>query len=110
MKNINKILVLTISFFPAVVFAASFKDFLDNIIGQLEVIPAFLMGLSMVFLLYNIFQYIQVGGEAKKREEQRAAITYSIILLFVMVSVWGLVAILVETAGLDNAPIVIPQI
>ncbi|HRY62279.1 MAG TPA: hypothetical protein P5056_00690 [Candidatus Paceibacterota bacterium] len=101
MKDLNKIIIAGISFFPMVAFAVDFKGFLGNIMSQLNILPAFLLALAVVYLLWNIVKYVQ-SGDPKKMAEAREVITYSIIFIFVMVSVWGLVDLLVNTFNLDG--------
>jgi uncharacterized membrane protein len=59
--------------------------------------------------MYNILQFIQ-SGDIKKKDEAQKMITYSIVFLFIMISIWGLVAILINTFALDSSTIKIPAI
>ena len=62
-----------------------------------------LTGLAVVWLLWNIVKYIEAGtGDPKARDTARDAIIFSIVLIFVMVSVWGLVGIVKGTVGIDS--------
>ncbi|HRY62280.1 MAG TPA: hypothetical protein P5056_00695 [Candidatus Paceibacterota bacterium] len=80
-----------------------------------QLVPLF-TGLAVVWLLWNIVNYIQAGGgDTKAREAARDAIVFSIILIFVMVSVWGLVGIIGETIGITDGgkaatPVELPSI
>ncbi|MEI6296442.1 MAG: hypothetical protein WCO84_02225 [bacterium] len=110
MKKFNKIflsifLALTPSFAFAVNSSLDFRGFLKNIMDQLDLIPQFIIGLAVLYLMLNIFTYIQSGSDLKKLEEATKMITYSVIAIFIMMSVWGLVRVLIGTFNLDNAPI-----
>ena len=70
--------------------------------GIIRPIVPFLIGLAIVVFLYGVIIMIfSKGGE--KMQEGKQNMLWGIIGIFVMVSVWGLVAILVNTFGLDNA-------
>lgn len=101
MKDLNKIFIVGAFLFPVLAFAVDFKGFLGNILEQLNILPGFFLALAVVYLLWNIVKYVQ-SGDAKKMAEAREVITYSIIFIFVMVSVWGLVNILIETFDLGS--------
>ncbi|HBM46027.1 MAG: hypothetical protein UT05_C0014G0005 [Parcubacteria group bacterium GW2011_GWF2_38_76] len=101
MKELNKLFVISLAIFPTIAFAIDFKGFIGNIIKQISVLPAFLTGLAVIYLLWNIVKYIQ-SGDPKKKDEAREVITYSLIFIFVMISVWGLVNLLVNTFQLGN--------
>lgn len=59
-----------------------------------------LIALSVIVFVWGVFRYTIVeGGE---RSKSRDIMLYGIIGLFVMVSVWGLVAIVRNTLGLQN--------
>lgn len=65
-------------------------DVLNPIIGTLIV-------LATVVFLWGIVRYLSAGGDTEKLKEARNFIVWGIIGLFVMVSVWGLVALLNNT-------------
>lgn len=65
------------------------------------VIPL-IIGLAVLLFLWGVLKYVTSGGDPEKRTEARNTMIWGIIAIFVMVSVWGLVNILVDTFGLDN--------
>ncbi len=56
---------------------------------------------AVVYFIYGIAMYVLSGSEEAKGAA-KDKIVYGIIALFVMVSVWGLVNILVRTFNLDT--------
>ena len=58
-----------------------------------------LIAAAVVWFLYGVFKFIVSAGDAEKRDEGRNAIITGIIGLAVMVSVWGLVRWVTNTAG-----------
>jgi len=65
-------------------------DILNPIIGVLIV-------LATVVFLWGIVKYLSAGGDAEKLKEARNFIVWGIVGLFVMLSVWGLVALINNT-------------
>ena len=67
-----------------------------------------LLGIALVYFLWGVIQYIRkLGGT--EREEAKQRIWYGLLALFVMVSVWGLVWLLVNSFGLDNNALPTPH-
>lgn len=94
-----------ISFITLPAIAAPIKDFkqladraVNTIIGP--VVPL-LIGLAVLVFLYGVLIFTFSEGGTKK-EEGKQYMIWGIIGLFVMVSVWGLVAVLQGTFNLDN--------
>lgn len=77
----------------------TFETVVDGIIETLDVVIIFILALAVVSFLYGIVTYIFRAGDETKRKEGVRFITYGIIGLFVMISVWGLVALLSNTIG-----------
>ena len=106
MKKILSLLFLVLVSVPAVsVLAASPKDFkgVVNLIieGILQPLVPFLIGLAVVVFIYGVLLLmLSEGGE--KKEEGKQYMLWGIIGIFVMVSVWGLVAIVSNTFKLDT--------
>ncbi len=57
------------------------------------IIP-FLIGLTVVIVIWGIFKYISSAGDTEKVAEGRKAVMYGIIALFLMLSFWGFVLII----------------
>ncbi len=62
----------------------------------------FVIALAVLVFLWGIFKLITAGGDQEKRKEATGYIIWGVIGLFVMVSVWGLVNILVTSVNLNN--------
>ena len=73
------------------------------------IIPLFI-GIGVLVFIYGVIQYIIKAGDEEARKSARPVIIWGIIGIFVMVSVWGLVNILVSTFGLQQTKPVYPQI
>jgi len=75
-----------------------FADLIDIIItGVINPIIVLIFALALVYFLWGVSRYIWHGGDESKRTEGYQMMIYGVIALFVMVSVWALVAILENT-------------
>jgi multisubunit Na+/H+ antiporter MnhB subunit len=84
-----------------------FQDIVTNIVDILKLIVPLLIGASILIFLYGLLTYILNSADEAKRKESISYISYGIIGLFVMVSVWSLAYMLTEFFGLSFG---IPQI
>lgn len=75
------------------------RDILDQVI-------ILLIAFGVVFLLYGIVKYIGSADDEENRSKAKSIMIYGIIGLFVMVSFWGFVNILIITFELDTTPYV----
>lgn len=85
---------------PAVTFAApqTFKELIDRAIVMMDLIVPTLIAASLVIYFYGIAQNIlQFGEDGKRSEKIRNFYGYGLIVLFVMVSVWGILQLMVNT-------------
>ena len=60
-------------------------------------ISAALRPLCVLLLLYGIFRFINAGGDEKRLTEAKQLVLWGVIALFVSVSFWGLVNVLLAT-------------
>jgi len=68
------------------------------LIGVMSNALYLIMAASVLYVVWGAFQLMK----EEKREEAKNTVLYGIIGLFVMISIWGLVNILTNTAGLGN--------
>lgn len=124
MKNFKKIIIYITAFFAPTLsfaqntssgslctykYAKSLQGYMCEIykiVGQ-YLIPILSLA-AMGFFIWNIVQYIRFADNQAKRKEYRQSMIWGVIALFVMVSVWGIVAILGGIVGTETS--VIPQI
>ncbi len=64
--------------------------------------------LALIYFLWGVGRFILSAGDEQKRGEARNIMVWGIIALFVMVSVWGLVNVLVSTFGLRFSNLIVP--
>jgi hypothetical protein len=74
------------------------------------VIVPLVFTIAFLVFIWGIFTYFIAAGENdEKRETGKKLMLYGIVGFFLMVSVWGLVNILLNTAQLNNQQIPLPQ-
>ncbi len=61
----------------------------------------FVAWLTVLVFLWGLFQMVR-SSDGAAREEARGYVIWGVVALFVMVSVWGLVNLLVRTFNLEN--------
>ncbi len=118
-KTLSKFLIGSVGFLtPMFVFAQSRNgagsgvlNLLNEVQGVIAAVIPILIGLALLAFMWGILLYLFSGG---KKEEGRMFMIWGIVALFVMTSVWGLVAIVRSTVLSDTNsnqlnPVDIPQ-
>lgn len=107
MKKIYKIgTVASLFVFPFFTYAQqgkTLRDLVATFIGYLQVAITLIISLAMVSFVWNVYRYFfmsDVSGEKKK--EAGLYVLYSTVGFFVILSVWGFVAILRNTFKLPD--------
>jgi hypothetical protein len=79
-------------------------QYLLSIIGFINVVLVpVLFAVAFIVFIWGIFYYFIAGGaNEEKRDQGKQLAVWGIVALFVMVSVWGLVNVLVGTFGFGN--------
>ena len=93
--------------FLAFAQANNFKGLVQIVIGLIQDLIPLVVALTLLVFIWGIFQLVRSNSE-DSRAEAIAVITYGIVSLFVMVSVWGLVSILTST--FFGGALIIPQL
>ena len=75
----------------------------------LNMIVPLLIAFAVVFFLFGLIKYV-TSGDAEDKSAARSYMIWGVVAIFVMTAVWGLVALLSNTLGLQNGPIPGPQL
>ena len=97
-KNIVNYLLCALMAFPVFTLAAAVGDIggiITLIRNLFSAVLPLIMGLALIYFLWSLTNYMLKAGE--EQAEARHQMMWGIIILFVMVSVWGLVGILDST-------------
>lgn len=106
--TLAKALAFGSAFFPVVALAQvsgsvsdvnSALEFIRTLINA--VIPI-LIGIAVLWFIWGVISFVAAGDSEESRKAARNRIIWGIVFIFVVVSVWGLVNILIETFGLTN--------
>jgi len=102
----KKLIALSLFALPGFVSAQDVTDansLIAKISSILNAVIPILVSFAVVYLIYAIVKYI-IAGDEDKRKEGKTMVGYGILGLFLILSIWGLVNILVRTFGLRNTP------
>lgn len=69
-----------------------------------------IISLTVLVFVWGLFKLVMAGDSEDARAEARGYITWGVVALFVMVSVWGLVNILVRSFALSNTMPAMPEV
>ncbi len=78
-----------------VTFISVFQELLNDLVP-------ITMGIAVITFLYGVVKFIKSAEQPEEREEGKKIIAYGLLAIFVMVSMWGFVNIIVGTV-LPNA-------
>jgi hypothetical protein len=99
MKKVLAIAVVSI--FPVLAFAQDLQGLLGITKNIINMLVPILIGLAVVYFLWQVIQYT-VSGDEDKKKEAKMGMLWGIIGIFVMVSVWGLVSVVSNTTGIGQ--------
>lgn len=110
MKKISFLFIALLAVFPAATFAevTDFKSLMQLFVNLLGSVMGLLYMAAFVAFFWGIALFILNTNDDKKRQEGKTWMLWSIIALFVMITIWGLVGLLVNTVGVN--PLIIPQL
>ena len=107
-KLVTSVALLLITFpVPTSAAAYDFRSLVTLFIDMIKTLVPLIVGLTLLYFIWGIFQLVRSNSE-DARKEAIGVITYGVVSLFVMVSVWGLVSILTST--FFGGGLVIPQL
>lgn len=98
----KKIFALVAFVFPAIVSAQALTPITNvnnlstRLIGIGNMVAYILVALAVIYIIYNVVQYI-IKPSGDDRKEAGKSIIWGIVGLFIIVSIWGLVNILTNT-------------
>jgi heme/copper-type cytochrome/quinol oxidase subunit 4 len=96
----KKIITSIAIFAPSIAFAQAITD-INSLSYKLtnigNVVIQVLIALAVIWIIFNIVRYILAADKPEERSKFGVAILWSIVGLFVILSIWGLVNILSNT-------------
>ena len=88
--------------FPILALAqpTNFADLVDNfILPILRLFVSLIIGISTLYFLWNGVKLILNADNAQVRAESRQGMIGSVVVIFIMVSFWAIIAIFQNTFG-----------
>ncbi len=95
-----KISILLLSFLPAITFAGDFKAAVSVIISYSQKITNALIGITLAFFFWGIFMMLSSGNNASVKEAAKQRVMWGIVILFILMSLWSILAFLKNTTNL----------
>jgi hypothetical protein len=91
------VIALLISGIPAVALAApTFASLVGRVVGVINLAIPVLSGLIILTFLWGITRYVFSNAEAEKGKS-KAIMGWGLVALFVVFSIWGIVAVFERT-------------
>ncbi|TSC61098.1 MAG: Uncharacterized protein G01um101448_871 [Parcubacteria group bacterium Gr01-1014_48] len=85
---------------PMLANAQTLASLITKVTEAINLLIPLAIGLALVIFLFGVIKYITAGGDEEGRKSGRQFMLWGIIGLFVMVAVWGLVAVIANTTGI----------
>jgi succinate dehydrogenase/fumarate reductase cytochrome b subunit len=104
MKKVVKIVAGSLWALPFMAFAQNvnyISNLIDDAKGLLDQLVVLLIALAVVWFIWNVIKYTMSDDEEKKGQAKGQMI-WGIIAIAVIVSIWGLVAILQGIFGVNT--------
>ncbi|MES3005289.1 MAG: hypothetical protein V4690_04295 [Patescibacteria group bacterium] len=111
----KKFIYTVLSFAPAIGLAqeadlGGIERLVDSIGGIINSLLPILFALALVYFFWGLIKYIRAAGDAKAAAEGKSIMIYGVIALTVMVSIYGLIAWLQSTLGIEGNSVTIPTV
>lgn len=101
----KKLIALTLALAPLSAFAqpiSNVNDVTSKLTSIGNTFVTLLISFAVIYIIYNVVRYLIASGDPEKRKEGGMGILWGVVGLFVILSIWGLVAILTNTFGTQN--------
>lgn len=112
MKNIlaklsaSSALVLIPALVSAQTFNSAYIDgFLRSVGGWIDALLGFITAIAFLVFAWSLIKYLTSAGDEKARGEAKQYMIWGVVILFVLVSVWGIVRLLQTFTQTQNQTI-----
>ncbi len=90
-------------FLPLFAFGATdFRGFVLSIVDIINLLIELLAGFALLGFFWGIALYIQSAGDEKKLAQGKDIMIWGVVGLFVLVSIWGILAFLYGNLGFSE--------
>lgn len=91
-------------FFKNVYAAEGIQSYISDFHSLLDDAVKIIIGLAFLFFLWGLMKFVLSSGNEDKIADGRRVMLWGIIALFVMLSIWGIVALIRSNLGLSGFP------
>ena len=101
----KKVTFLCLALLTPIIAFAQFtqtKSYIASIGSIVQMLTVIVMGLALLYFFWGLAKFILAAGDEKKIAEGKSIMIWGIIALFVMASVWGLVAFVGSLVGVQQ--------
>jgi len=77
--------------------ASSFSSIVQTLIGLMNMLVSVLAALALVVFFIGLVRYVKDSADAHDHVEGRERIIWSLIALFILFSIWGILALMSVT-------------
>ncbi len=116
----KKFIASIVAFSPLVAFAQGIgsnitpvtdvNSLTNKLIGLGNIFTYLLIAAAVLFIIWNVVVYLIKGGEEGARSKAGLSILWGVVGLFIILSIWGLVNILMNTFKTTAPATTIPQV
>ena len=90
---------------PIAASAVTFDYFVNTTLtGFINTTIKFLIALATLIFIIGVVKYIISGGDAEKTADARRFIIFAIVGLVLIIVIWGVVNIIIDSLGVDKRP------
>lgn len=76
------------------------EGFLQDIMDWVNLIIPIVIGVGFIIFLFAVIKFILAAGDEEARKDSRQLMLYAIIGVFVMVAIWGIIALIAGSFGI----------
>lgn len=95
--KLSKFGITALTLVPSVVFAKTFGDIVNQLVGVINTAIPVVGGLILLAFGWGIFKYIFSNADSAEKGAGKEIIVWGLVALFVAFSIWGLVSVLKDT-------------
>jgi len=112
MRIFTKILVLSgvLTLAPTLASAVTLKHTLGTVSGVINAVIPILLALAVLAFFWGLMMYLMGGDAGEKKSEGINLMVMGVIVIFVMVSIWGIIRVLQQTFKVDKGKPIIPDV
>lgn len=93
---------------PMIVLAQDLGSILETITDLVSAATPIIVALALLFFFWGLALYILNAGNEEKKAQGRSIMLWGVIAIFVILSVFGLVAVLQNTFGIQQGETITP--